>query len=377
MSLPDFTLETYLARHEFTARHHMTASDAQSMTIGELLELAGPAARAAFASTRLSYTETWGSRDLRDAIAGTYDTLTADDIACCAGAEEAMYALYRVLLRPDDHAITVVPNYQSAETLPASICATSAVALREDENWTLDIDEVAAATRPNTRVVSINFPNNPTGKILERDRFDALIELCRQHGIYLFSDEVYRLIERDPAIRLPQVADVYEKGVSLGVMSKAYGLPGLRIGWLASRDRALLDQAVRYKHYLSICNAGPSERLATLALANRDAVLARTRAHAAAGRPKVLAFLADYPDLFEAYEPDGGIILYPRYKGAEGVETFTRRLVDEAGIVLLPASIFACERAKVPTDRFRIGFGRGDIDEGLAAFRAWLGRNRS
>ncbi len=125
------------------------------------------------------------------------------------------------------------------------------------------------ALRPNTKLVSINFPNNPTGSVLERGRFDELVGLCRKRGLYLFSDEVYRLIERDESIRLPQVGDVYERGLSLNVMSKAYGLPGLRIGWIMSRDRDVLQRMERYKHYLSICNSAPSEYLAAAALRGR------------------------------------------------------------------------------------------------------------
>lgn len=374
-ALPEFRLETYLGRWEFTARHHMTASDAETLTTGDLLALGGPVALEALLATRLSYTEPYGALDLRAAIAATYDACHTEDIVCFAGAEEGVYCLYRTLLASDDHAIVVTPNYQSAETIPASICAITGIALDEHDHWTLHIEQVATAVRPNTRVIYINFPHNPTGKVLERERFDALVELCRRHGIWLFSDEVYRLIERDPAKRLPQAADAYERGVSLNVMSKAYGLPGLRVGWIACRNRDLLERMTRFKHYLSICNAAPSERLSLIALQNRDAVLDRTRTIAREGYAKVAAFLAEFPELFETYEPDGGIVMFPRYLGPDGVETFCRRLVEEAGALLLPASIYASALTPTPADRFRIGYGRRALDEGLAAMRAFIRRN--
>lgn len=375
-ALPEFRLETYLGRWEFSARYHMTASDAETLSVRELLALGGDAAIEAFLDTRLSYTEPYGSHDLRTAIASTYDRCQAEDILCFAGAEEGVYCLYRTLLSAGDHAIVITPNYQSAETIPLSICATTGVALDEAQGWTLNIDQVAAAIRPNTRVLYINFPHNPTGKILERDRYDALVELCRRHGIWLFSDEVYRLIERDPAMRLPQTADVYERGVSLNVMSKAYGLPGLRIGWIACRDRDLLERLVRFKHYLSICNSAPSERLSLIALTHSGAVLARTRKVASDGYAKVAALLKDFPELFETYKPDGGVVMFPRYLGAEGVETFCRRMVEQAGVVLLPSSIYGSALNPTPADRFRIGYGRSNLDEGLAAMRAFIQRNR-
>ena len=374
-TLPEFRLETYLGKWEFGARYHMTASDAQSITIRDVLALAGPGAVDRFLDEPLSYTQPYGAQDLREAIAATYDTAAPEDVLCFAGAEEGLYAFYRVLLDTSAHAIVVTPNYQSAESVPMSICDVTGVPLEADQNWTLDIDRVAAAIRPNTRVISVNFPHNPTGKILERDRFDTLVDLCRRHGIWLFSDEVYRLIERDPAIRLPQAFDAYERGVSLNVMSKAYGLPGLRIGWIACRDRDLLERMVRYKHYLSICNSGPSERLAVAALRGADVILDRTRAIARAGLAKTQAFLSEFPHLFESYVPDGGIVIYPRYKGADGVEAFARRLVEEAGVVVLPPSVYASALTATPTDRFRMGYGRNHIDEGLAAMRAHLMQN--
>ncbi len=374
-TLPEFRLETYLGKWEFGARYHMTASDAQSITIRDVLALAGPGAVDRFLDEPLSYTQPYGAQDLREAIAATYDTAAPEDVLCFAGAEEGLYAFYRVLLDTSAHAIVVTPNYQSAESVPMSICDVTGVPLEADHNWTLDIDRVAAAIRPNTRVISVNFPHNPTGKILERDRFDTLVDLCRRHGIWLFSDEVYRLIERDPAIRLPQAFDAYERGVSLNVMSKAYGLPGLRIGWIACRDRDLLERMVRYKHYLSICNSGPSERLAVAALRGADVILDRTRAIARAGLAKTQAFLSEFPHLFESYVPDGGIVIYPRYKGADGVEAFARRLVEEAGVVVLPPSVYASALTATPTDRFRMGYGRNHIDEGLAAMRAHLMQN--
>lgn len=374
-TLPEFRLETYLGRWEFAARHHMTASDAQTMSIGDLLALSGPDALDRFLEQPLGYTEPYGAPDLRAAIAATYDLCAPEDVLCFAGAEEGLYAFYRVLLDRSAHAIVVTPNYQSAESVPLSICEVSGVPLEPDQNWTLDIDRVAAAIRPNTRVVYINFPHNPTGKILERDRFDALVELCRHHGIWLFSDEVYRLIERDPALRLPHAVDAYERGVSLNVMSKAYGLPGLRVGWIACRDRELLERMVRYKHYLSICNSAPSERLAVVALHGAEAILERKRALAREGLAKVQAFLGEFPHLFESYTPDGGIVIYPRYKGADGVEAFARRLVEEAGAVVLPPSVYASALTPTPPDRFRMGYGRNGIDEGLAAMRAHVMRN--
>ena len=373
----DFALEVFFSKWEFVAKYHLTASDAQSMRLDTLLGFASPDDRTAFDALWLGYTETAGAPDLRAAISATYERLEPDDIQCFAGAEEGIYTAMRVLLEPGDHAIVVVPNYQAAETLPLSVCEVSGAPLREGEQWRVDVDAIRDAVRPNTKLVSINFPNNPTGAIARREDFDAIVDLCRTHGLYLFSDEVYRGLELDAARRLPQVADVYEKGLSLNVMSKAYGLPGLRIGWIACPDRGVLRRLQRYKHYLSICNSAPSERLALIALKAKDKILERNREIVAANLKALDTFFGEYPQMFEWARPEGGCVAFPRFTGVGSVETFCDRLVTEEGVLLLPASLYRSELLAAPAGRFRIGCGRLNLEAGLEAFRAFLERHRS
>ena len=181
-ALPDFKLEKHFSRWEFAARYNLAASDAQSMSLRDLLDLAAPAEQEAFDRSWLGYTETFGAPDLREAIAATYEKQQAGNILCFAGAE-GLFAAMQVLLDRDSHAIVVTPNYQSAETVPLSLCAVTGIPLDPECGWRLDIDRVAAAIRSNTKLISINFPHNPTGKVLEQDRFDALIARCRKDGI--------------------------------------------------------------------------------------------------------------------------------------------------------------------------------------------------
>ena len=368
----DFALEVFFSRWEFAAKYNLAGSDGENMTLAQLLTYAEPAEREAFDSVNLGYTETFGAPSLREAIAATYESVGPEHLLCFAGAEEGVYVAMRVLLQPADHVIVITPNYQAAETVPLGICEVSGVALDIDRNWDLDLDLVRSALRPNTKLISINFPNNPTGKILPRETFDALIGLCRSRGIWLFSDEVYRLIERDPARRLPHVVDAYERGISLNVMSKAYGLAGLRIGWLACKDRAMLVRFERYKHFLSICNAAPSEVLARIALKAGERLLSRNRAVIAENLKLLNAFFADQRDRFEWREPEGGCIGFIRYLGAEGVENFTSRLVEETGVLFLPSSVYRSELGPVPENCLRVGFGRSHVPAGLAVLRNWL-----
>ena len=371
-AMRNFELEKYFAKWEFAAQYHMTASDLESWTVKEILAMDGTPPEQALEDLWLGYTEMRGGPEVRAAIAETYDVVSAENILCFCGANEGIYATMRGLLKKGDHVIAVVPNYQSSETVPLDICQVTGVVLHEDNDWRLDLDEVRAAIRPNTRLMAMNFPNNPTGALMPLDDLNELISICREHDIYLFSDEVFRLMELDESLRMPQIADIYEKGISLNVMSKAYGLPGLRVGWIACQDEAVLQKVEDYKAYLSMCNSGPSEYLTTVALRNREQILTRNRALVRSNLADLDNFLAEHDHLFQWTRPQGSCIGFVKYLGAEGVEAFCKRLVEKHGILLLPASLYHSELVEFKTQNFRIGFGRTIFQEGLAALRQAL-----
>jgi aspartate/methionine/tyrosine aminotransferase len=372
LPLRDLELSTLLARLHVRMPHHLGASECETMTVADLLGLADADDAARWQGLRLSYTDPLGAPWLRDTIAGRYSGIGSEGLVCFAGAQEGLYAVLHALLQPGDHAIVVVPGYQSVETLALGLADVTGVALDAGRGWSLDIGEVAAAIRPNTRVVCISFPNNPTGKLLEPERFQALVAVCRHHGIWLVSDEVYRLTERDPTRRLPPATEVYERGVSIGVLSKAYGLPGLRIGWVACPDAGLTGRIAAFRQYLSVCSAGPSEVLANIALKATEAITGRNRGLADANLLLLQAMLARHPGLFGWTVPDGGVVGYVRYGGSEGVERFVLRMAEEAGVLLLPASVFRSDLVALPPDRFRIGFGHAGVPAGLAAMETAL-----
>jgi aspartate/methionine/tyrosine aminotransferase len=375
--LRTFRLEEYLGEWEFKVRYHLTASDAQSMTIEELLALGTEAEEAAdregLMQLPLSYIETWGTPELRGAVAGTYEQVDADHVLPFAGAEEALFWAMQELAGPGDHAVVTVPCYQAMETVTLATGAdVSALVPRREDGWVLDLADLRGLLRPNTRLVAVNYPHNPTGYVPDDATFRELVALCDERGIRLFCDEVYRGIEIDPERTLPQAADLSETAVSLNVASKAYGLPGLRIGWLACRDRGLLERLEKRKHYTSICNAGPAEYLAAVALRHREAIWERNRGIVAANRPVFDEFFARWSDLFDWLPPVGGCVCFPRYKGGD-VEQFSRQLLDAEGVLVLPGSMYASEITDaVPMDHFRVGIGRLGLAEGVAAFDRFL-----
>ena len=363
----DLELATHLSRWHAATDHHLSASECETVALVDLLALADAEDAARWAGITLGYTHPLGADWLRRAVAGQYGSIGEHELVCFAGAQEALYAVLHALLSPGDHAVIVLPGYQSVETLTLGLCPVSGVALDADRGWSLDLDAVAAVLRPNTRLLAISFPNNPTGSQLEPDRFAALVALCRRRGIWLLSDEVYRFTERDPARRLPTAADAYERGVSIGALSKAYGLPGLRIGWIACRDPALIGRLTTMRQYLSTCGAGPSEVLACIALKASSSLLGRNLAVAGANLLRLEAFLRCHQELFDCVPPQGGVVCYPRYKGAEGVGRFVERMARTASVLLLPSRVFRSDLLELPHDRFRIGFGGLGFEAGLRA----------
>ncbi len=266
MRLDPFRLERYFAKHEFSAPYLLCSSDCESMELGDLLALE-PGASDRFASLWLGYTDSLGDPELRQAITTQYEHIVADQVLVHSGAEEAIYNFMNVAIGPGDHVVVQAPYYQSLGEVARSIGAdVSEWPGDPGRAWELDLGFLASTLTPRTKVVVVNFPHNPTGFLPTSAFLRELSQLSDQHGFIIFSDEVYRGLELDPSDRLPAFADVNDRAVSLGVMSKAYGLAGLRIGWIATHDERLFRELAAFKDYTTICNSAPSEFLATIAL---------------------------------------------------------------------------------------------------------------
>ena len=370
MQLPDFRLERYFARYEFNAPYLLSSSDCESLTVGEVLALE-PGAAEAFQNLRLGYTEYEGDPKLRVQIAGLYENVEAKDVLVFSGAEEAIFVFMHAALQPGDHVIVHYPGYQSLHEIARSLgCDVTLWETRAADGWELDMDFLRRNLRPQTKTVIVNCPHNPTGYLMPHEKWRDLVALSREHGFRIFADEVYRLLEYDVADRLPAAGDAAENAVSLGVMSKAFGLPGLRIGWLVIRDRALYARLCAFKDYTTICNAAPSEFLATIGLRHKDALLARSLKIIRENRELLTPFFAVHSALFDWQIPKAGPIAFPALKSGD-VETFCERAVTEAGVLLLPGTLYA-----PGLNHFRIGFGRANMPEALSLFDAYLHQSR-
>ncbi|NNG17093.1 MAG: aminotransferase class I/II-fold pyridoxal phosphate-dependent enzyme, partial [Gemmatimonadales bacterium] len=356
-----FKLERYFAQYEFTTGHLLCASDVQGYRLPELLALADEEGRRLWDELPLGYTESSGHPLLRQAIAGLYEHVEAEDILVCSGAEEAVFLTLQALLGPTDHAIVTWPAYQSLRDVARVTGATvDLLPLNPSEGWLPDVAALEQLVRPNTRLIVVNLPHNPTGMLPGLSRFEQIVQVAERAGAYLLSDEVYRCLEYDPVDRLPAGVDAALSGISLGVMSKAFGLAGLRIGWVACRDREVVRRIASLKDYTTICSSAPSEVLALIALRAREQVLARGLGIIRENLQALDPFFRRWSSQLEWVRPAAGAVGFPRFLGSTDIGWLAARLREEAGVLILPGEVF-----DFPGAHFRLGFGRTDFSNGL------------
>ena len=370
MRIEDFELERFFARYEFAVRHLLCASDVEGWPMAELLALADGETRSLWDRLTLGYTEAPGHPLLRAEIASLYEGIAADEVLVFSGAEEAIFVTANVLLAPGDHAIVAWPSYQSLHAVARATGADVTLhELRPEDGWAIDPDALRRQVTPRTKLIVINVPHNPTGAVPSPQAYRAIGEIAADAGATLLVDEVYRFLEHGPGDRLPAGADLGPHAVSLGVMSKSFALAGLRIGWLATHDAGLLDRAMRFKDYTTICASAPAEILALVALRARDRVLARSRSIVGANLALLDGFFERRAEHLAWVRPAGGPVGFPELRGGAPIDRFSDELLAAEGVLLAPASVFG-----YPGNRFRLGFGRRDMPAALAGLEAFLDR---
>ena len=366
MNLPPFKLERFFAQYEFNTEYLLCSSDCEAMSIADLLALETGAAEK-FQQVWLGYTESQGSPSLRAEICKLYQNIQPEDILIHSGAQEAIFLFMFAAFKEYDHVIVHSPAYQSlAEVARAAGCDVSPWRAREDDGWSLDLDELRHLMRTNTKAIIINTPHNPTGYLMSRADYDALHRFAKANKLLLFSDEVYRESEYDPAQQLPAACDQGDYAISLGVTSKTYGLAGLRIGWIATKNKKIYERMTSLKDYTTICNSAPSEFLAEVAMRNRNRLIERNLGIIKQNLQVIEGLFARHADLFSWVRPQAGSMAFPRYLGGD-VERFCDQLVKEAGVLLLPGSVYDDSR-----NHFRLGLGRKNLPQAVEKLEQFL-----
>lgn len=370
MNLQPFKLERYFARYEFATEFLLCSSDCEAMTVTELLALEAGAAEA-FQNVWLGYTESLGSPSLRREISKIYSTVRPEEVLVFSGAEEGIFLFLLAAVKEGDHVVVHTPHYQSLSEVAKGIgCEVSPWIAREENGWALDLDELRRLVSASTKAVIVNTPHNPTGCLMPRADFDELNRFVKEKNLLLFSDEVYRELEYNPAERLPAAADYGEHAVSLGVMSKTYGLAGLRIGWIATKNREIYEHVTSLKDYTTICNSAPSEFLAELALRHRQTLIERNLGIIKSNLAIIDDLFARRSSLFSWHRPQAGSMGFPRLLQGD-VETFCDDLVKKAGVLLLPGSVYGDEAH----NRFRLGLGRRNLPQAVERLEGFLSNN--
>jgi aspartate/methionine/tyrosine aminotransferase len=367
MELKPFRLERYFAQYEFTAPYLLCCSDCESLSLQELLDMADEECLQIWNNLRLGYTESQGHPLLRKEIASLYSTINEEQVLVLT-PEEGIYIAMQSLLKAGDHVVCTFPGYQSLYEIARSLrCEVECWLPRQDKGWVFHISDLKKLIRKNTRLLVINFPHNPTGALITRKELEEIIELARAHNILVFSDEMYRFLEQDEWDRLPATCDIYEHAVSLCGMSKSMALPGLRTGWLVTRNPVMMQQFATFKDYTTICNASTGEILALVGLRAKKSLIERNINIIRTNLKLLDEFFSRHQKLFGWQAPDAGPIAFIEFKGSVSVDSFCQDLVEKKGVLLLPGSVY-----EYPGNYFRIGFGRKNMKEALGKLDEYL-----
>lgn len=374
MNIPaPFKIERYFAQHEFTAPYLLSSSDCESLSLSELLSYADAESLKLWKNLRLGYTESLGHPLLRAEIAKLYQSVSVDNTLVVSPIEAIFLAMH-ALLKPGDHVVSIFPAYQALYEVPRSIgCDVSLWKLTaRDKSWHVDVDQLASLITPHTRLIVINFPHNPTGCLPSRETFDAIVNVAREHDLFLFSDEMYRWLELDEAKQLPSACEVYDKAIVLSGLSKTFALPGLRMGWLVAHDRDFLTRCQSLKDYTSICHSAPSEVLAIMVLRAHRAIAARSLEIVRRNIANAENFFTQNSKLFRWLPPQAGSIAFPQWLGSRSIEEFCDLALKEAGVMIVPGEIF-----DMPGRHFRVGLGRKNFPEALVRLADFLNKHSS
>ncbi|MEP2668012.1 MAG: aminotransferase class I/II-fold pyridoxal phosphate-dependent enzyme [Cyclobacteriaceae bacterium] len=365
MKIAPFKLERYFDKYEFSAPYLLSSSDCEPLRLNELLELADEKSRDEWDALKLGYTESKGDPEFRNEISKLYSSISSDDVLVLV-PEEGIFIAMNVLLDKGDHVVTTFPGYQSLYQIAADIgCNISK--WEPDQHLKFQVQDLKALVTDTTQLIVINFPHNPTGALISENELKEIVNFASERGITIFSDEMYRFMEYDEKDRLPSVSDLYDNAISLFGLSKTFGLPGLRMGWLTTRNKKFMEKLITFKDYTTICNNAPGEKLGTIALQHKDKLIQRSLNIIQSNLVLLKNFSQRHKEWFLWKTPQAGSIAFPELKIKGSVMDFCQNLVKEKGVMLLPHDVYDFSRHHV-----RVGFGRKNLPEVLNVFEEYL-----
>lgn len=371
MEIKTFKVEQWMDAYENDAVYNLAETCIDSLTVGELLDLAGIDRKSFWDSvcdTRLTYSNIYGSPALLRGIASLYQALPPDHAVPMHGAIAANNSAYKALVKPGCSTVTALPTYQQHSSIPEALGADVRVLqLRKENGYLPDLNELRALVDDTTAVISLNNPNNPTGALISPDLLREIADIAASVDAYVLVDEVYRGITPDGSYA-PSIIDFYEKGVSVGSMSKVFSLAGLRLGWVATRDTALIDAIKEHRDYDTISCPVLDDLLAAIALTNKDAILARNRGIVLRNREILCDWVARTQGV-SFVPPAAGTTALLEFDLDMDSYDFCKELLDATGVFLTPGGAFDLTGC---TARIGYAFDSRELRTGLDRLAAFL-----
>jgi aspartate/methionine/tyrosine aminotransferase len=371
MKIAPFAVEQWMNTHETKCRYNLAETCVESLTIAELLDMAGQRTSILeeLLPLKMTYGAIEGSDRLRTAIAGLYSSQSIANVLVTHGAIGANALVYQALVAAGDRIVTILPTYQQHYSIPESLGAdVQRLHLHAENGYLPDMEELRRLVTPGTKLIAFSNPNNPTGSLMDRALLEEIVRIAASVDAYILSDEVYRGTTQEHDALTPSIADLYPKGLSTGSMSKAFSLAGLRLGWICGPSE-MLRAAEVHRDYNTISVGILDDIFSSIALENRDKILARSRNFVRANLATLDCWVQS-ESAFSYVKPRAGTVTLLRYAVDMPSHEFCVRLLEETGVLFTPGSAFELEGC------VRIGYANGAaiLEEGLRRTSGFLRR---
>lgn len=348
MKIDKFKVEEWFNEYESKAVYDLADTCVESLSINELLEITGEDINE-INSRKLNYGDIHGSDRLKNAICTLYEKQTPDNITITHGAIGANQLVMLSLIERGDKVVSIIPTYQQHYSIPKSIGAeVKLLYLKEENNWLPDLDELEKLVGNDTKIICMNNPNNPTGAVIPREMLEKITEIAQKSNAYILCDEVYRGLEHNGQIS-KSVADIYDKGISTGSVSKVFSLAGLRLGWIAG-SKEVIKEVNHQREYNTISVGILDDYFATLAIENKDKIIKRNLSKILKGKKVLTDWLKTEP-LCRCVIPQGGTTAFIGYNMKVNSSDLCRKLQHDTGVMLLPGETMELD------GYLRIGYG--------------------
>lgn len=352
MKIKTFKVEQWMNQYENDAIYNLAETCIDSLTLRELLNLAGKNFEEYMVSLgdiRMTYSHIYGSPNLLKGIASLFQDVKAEQIIPTHGAIGANYQVLITLLEPGDSMVSVAPTYQQHYSIPESMgTEVNILKLLPENNFLPELQELKKMVNSNTKLITINNPNNPSGSLIPVELIKQIVDIAKSVDAYVLSDEVYRGISEDGSY-MPSIVDLYEKGISVGSMSKTFSLAGLRLGWIVSKDEKIINLCRERRDYDTISCGVLDDIFASLALENKEAILERNRKIVMTNRELLHQWVSSEPRV-SYVKPVAGNTALIYYDADMHSYEFCEKLLKETGVFYTPGECFDLDYC------FRIGY---------------------